>query len=169
MNTIAVDTLMAQTRRLAALYRQTTGQTLPISAELSRYDASKILSLSPLEGAPMAGVDFVGTGPYHCKNIQVKSRVIFNEGSSGYRIGQLNLNMAWDIVVLVLYDAVYEPFAIYAASKEEVLSSLTQSTQKQSRGAMSLAKFKAISQLIWTSQGGLDWGELWQNQSKMGF
>ncbi len=166
MNTIAVDTLMAQTRRLAALYRQTTGQTLPVSAELSRYDAAQLLGLSVISGAPRAGVDFTGSqGPYHCKNIQVKSRVIFNDNNSGYRIGQLNLSMPWEIVVLVLYEANYEPFAIYAATKEEVIASLSQTTHKQARGAMSLAKFKAISQLIWTRERGLEWDESLSNQA----
>ncbi len=165
MNTIAVETLITKTRALAALYRETTGQTLPVSAELSRYDAAKLLGLSPLK-PPVAGVDFVGTqGPYRCKKIQVKSRVIFNEQSSGYRIGQLNLSMEWEIVVLVLYNADYEPFAMYGLDKEAIQQALSQSPGKQSRGAMSLAKFKALGQLIWTQENGLEWDEIWSNHS----
>lgn len=165
MNTIAVDALMNQTRHLAALYRQTTGQTLPVSAELGRYDAACLLDLQPAPKPLVAGVDFIGSQHlYHCKLIQVKSRVIFNEKSSSYRIGQLNVAMPWEIVVLVLYNERYEPYAIYGTSKEEVTQALSGATARNQRGAMSLAKFKAISQLIWTKENGLQPEEIWCNQ-----
>ncbi|MBS0287667.1 MAG: hypothetical protein JSR17_10245 [Proteobacteria bacterium] len=164
MNTIAVDALMNQTRQLAALYRQTTGQTLPVSAELGRYDAACLLGLQPGPKPPIAGVDFIGCeGPYHCKSIQVKSRVIFNENSNSARIGQLNLAMPWEIVLLVLYDENYQPFAIYGATKEEVVEAIAKATARLKRGAMSLAKFKVISQLVWTQENGLEWDEIWTN------
>ncbi len=165
MNTIAVDTLMAQTRRLAALYRQATGQTLPVSAELGRYDAALLLHLEPL-ASPCKGIDFIGsTGPYKNKTIQVKSRVIFDEQSKGSRVGQLNGEMLWDFVILVLYTADYEPFAIYGAPKEEIAIVLNEQSSRRNRGAMSLAKFKAISQLLWTIERGLEWDEIWTNQA----
>ncbi len=165
MNTIAVDTLMVQTRRLAALYRQTTGQTLPISAELGRYDAALLLHLKPL-AAPCKGIDFMGTrGPYKDKTIQVKTRVIFDEQNKGARVGQLNVDMFWDFVVLVLYTADYEPFAIYGASNEDIVAAINGQSSRRGRGAMSLAKFKAISQLVWSLECGLDWDELWTNRA----
>ena len=160
MNTIAVDTLMAQTRQLAALYRQTTGQVLPVSAELGRYDAARLLRLTS-HSASVPGIDYIGgEGKYHCMKVQVKARVIFNEQSTGSRIGQLNMDMPWEVVVLVLYNPSYEPFAIYGVDKEAIVKALA---AKQQRGAMSLAKFKAISQLIWTQENGLEWDEVWTN------
>ncbi len=155
MNTIAVDTLMAQTRRLAALYRQTTGQTLPVSAELGRYDAAVLLHLEPLTSV-CKGIDFMGsTGPYKDKAIQVKSRVLFDEQNKSSRVGQLNIDSLWDVVVLVLYTADYQPFAIYGAPKKVIVTALNEQSSRRGRGAMSLAKFKAISQLVWTVERGL--------------
>ncbi len=164
MNTIAVDTLMTQTRHLAALYRKTTGQVLPVSAELGRYDAQKLLGLSAYNETPLlAGVDFLGgEGKFYCKKIQVKSRVIFDERAKGARIGQLNIAMPWEVVVLVLYNPNYEPFAIYGVERDEIENALS---GNQQRGAMSLGKFKAISQLIWTVENGLEWDDLWTNRS----
>ena len=155
MNTIAVDKLMDETRRLASLYRQTTGQTLPISAELARFDAAKHLNLQALS-IPSKGIDFVGTlGPIQDKNIQVKSRVIFNEKNSNYRLGQLNMELAWDIIILVLYTELYQPYAMHGASKDTILENHT------TRGLISLSKFKAISQLLWTQESGVEWDEIW--------
>lgn len=163
MNTIAVDKLMDETRRLATLYRQTTGQTLPISAELARFDAAKYLHLQTLP-IPAKGIDFVGTlGPIQDKNIQVKSRVIFNEKNTRYRLGQLNMDLPWDVIILVLYTEMYQPYAIHAATKEVLLENHT------ARGLISLPKFKAIGHLLWTEDSGIEWDEIWTNQSKSAY
>jgi hypothetical protein len=166
MDTFAVDKLMAETRRIATQYRANTGQTLPVSAELGRYDARKLLQLD-LPTKPMRGIDFIATtGPFANKLVQVKSRVIFDEDRKGYRIGQLNLDASWEIVVLVLYGEDYQPFAIYATSKEEVIAAIEhRSSLHRQRGLMSLAKFKAISTLVWSQENGLEWDEIWSNSA----
>ncbi len=166
MDTFAVDKLMSETRRIATQYRANTGQTLPVSAELGRYDARKLLLLD-LPSKAQKGIDFIATqGPYANKFIQVKSRVIFDEGRKGYRIGQLNLDAAWDIVVLVLYAEDYQPFAIYASSKEDVNAAIEhRSSLHRQRGLMSLSKFKAISTLVWSQENGLEWDEIWSNSA----
>jgi len=158
MTVFSIDKLMQETRRLAAQYRQSTGQTLPISGELARYDATRLLQLS---------ADFKGTkGPLANKIVQIKSRVIFDEQKSGYRIGQLDLGGSWQVCALVLYEASYEPFAIYIASHESILEAKnTISSKTKARGAMSLAQFKRIAQCVWTVENGLDWEELWSNAS----
>lgn len=165
MNTIAVDKLMSETRRLAALFRANTGATLPVSAELGRYDAAKLLHLKPLK-EPGKGIDFIGTlGPYADKKILVKSRVVFEEGKSGYRIGQLNIDAPWDYITLVLYTAQYQPFEIYGAAKNDIVAALDKiPSARQQRGMMSLAKFKIISQLLWTLEFGIEWDDIWTNR-----
>jgi len=165
MNTIAVDKLMSETRRLAALFRANTGSVLPVSAELGRYDAAKLLHLKPLK-EPMKGVDFLGTlGAYAGKKILVKSRVVFEEGKPGCRIGQLNIDSPWEYISLVLYTAQYQPFEIYGAAKKDVVDTLDKmSSSRRQRGMMSLAKFKVISQLLWTPEFGIEWDDIWTNQ-----
>lgn len=165
MTVFSIDKLMQETRRLAAQYRQSTGQTLPISGELARYDAARLLALVPLP-TPLKGVDFKGVeGPLAEQLIQVKSRVIFDENKSGYRIGQLNLGGDWQICALVLYEANYEPYAIYIATQADIAESLEKRRASNTRGQMSLAQFKHLSTLVWTLENGLEWDDLWSNAS----
>lgn len=166
MTVFSIDKLMQETRRLAADYRHNTGQTLPISGELARYDAARLLKLTPLQ-TPRKSVDFVGNeGPLANQLIQIKSRVIFDEHKSGYRIGQLDLGASWQICALVLYQANYEPFAIYVATQNTINETLAKRPEAaRHRGLMSLAQFKRLSNLVWTPENGLEWDELWSNAS----
>jgi hypothetical protein len=41
----SIDKLMAEARRLAVEYRQTTGKTLPVTSEIAVYDAIRLLNL----------------------------------------------------------------------------------------------------------------------------
>jgi hypothetical protein len=150
MAVYAVEQLMAQTRKLAAEYYRTTKQSLPVSAELAKHDAMRLLDLRPLAEA-ISGVDAIDQNE---KNIQIKSRVIFQEGKSGYRIGQLNMDLPWDSAVLVLYDKEYEPIEIYAASREEIDTAMERKANpnRQKRGAMSVAQFKAIAERVWACE-----------------
>ncbi len=56
MSVYAVDKLMAQTRKLAAEFRQTTGQPLPVTAD---FDAAHLLELENIQ-PPLGGCDVVG-------------------------------------------------------------------------------------------------------------
>ena len=147
MSVFAVDKLMEQTRRLAAEYYQTTKQTLPVSTELAKYDASRLLDLTAPE-QPIAGIDAIDK---QGNKIQIKSRVIFKEGNAGYRIGQMNVNAEWDVILLVLMDKDYHPFEIYSAPRHEIeaVQNDKPNLKRGKRGAMSVAKFKAISELLW--------------------
>ncbi len=151
MTVFSIDKLMQETRRLAAEYRQNTGQTLPISGELARYDAARLLKLLPLQ-KPLKSVDFMGSeGSLANQLIQIKSRVIFDEQKSGYRIGQLDLGANWQVCALVLYQSNYEPTAIYIATQEMIVETLSnRKDTTKARGLMSLAQFKRIANLVWT-------------------
>lgn len=154
MSVYAVEELMTQTRKLAADYYRTMKQSLPVSAELAKYDACRLLNLREVEEA-IKGVDAVDDNA--CA-YQVKSRVIFQEGRSGYRIGQLNMDGEWQKVVLVLFNPEYEPFEIHVATREAIDNPETTKSnpKREKRGAMSVAKFKNIGQLLWTKENGLE-------------
>jgi len=158
----SLDKLISETRRLAAEFRRTTGQVLPVSAEIARYDAARILGLE-LKEQRIRGVDAIGRGEREGQKIQIKGRVIVDEQKGGQRIGQLNRDGDWDLVILSLMDADYEPFEIYEATREEILEVLDDTSSKRARrGAMSVARFKIIGRLIWSRENGLE-PEVWSN------
>jgi hypothetical protein len=151
----SIDKLIAETRRLAAEFRRSTGQTLPVSGEIARYDAARLLGLT-LCDQRTGGVDAIGNNQREGQRIQIKSRVITREQKSGARIGQLNPNGEWDVVVLVILDEDYEPCEIYEAERDEVLKELSDQSSRSRRGALSVSKFKIISWLVWTRETGLE-------------
>lgn len=152
-----LDELMAQTRKLAAQYRLQTGQILPISNELAKYDARHILDLcSPDADLKLKSVDCVAPGtPF---TFQVKARVVFKVPAS-QRVGQLNLLGDWTQTLLVIYDERYQADEIYSLEKSVICDFVAQPPQgtvnKNKRGAISVGKFKALAKLIWSSERGL--------------
>lgn len=160
----SLDKLIGEARRLAADYRRATGKPLPgVSIEIAAHDAARLLDLELAPGA--AGHDAVGRGKRKGKRIQIKGRAIFDEAKGGQRIGQLNTGETWDSVVLVLMDEDYQPYEIYEAERDDIMEALAQqtSTSRAKRGALSVAKFKMISRLVWDSAAGLD-SEGWENR-----
>lgn len=159
----AADRLIAQARQLAAEYRRTMGKPLPgISSEIAEHDAVRLLGLEINSGSE-AGWDAVD--PETGLRIQIKSRTIFDETKGGERIGQLKLNQDWDAVVLVLMDENYEPYEIYRALRDELATFVNQtSSSRAKRGAMSVARFKIVGELIWDRVNGRSDG-LWDNQA----
>lgn len=152
----SVDKLTAEARRLAADYRRATGKTLPLSGEIAVNDALRLLGLE-LPDEVTAGCDAVrrtGTGTVR---VQIKGRVVFEEGKGAARIGQLKLDQQWDETVLVLMDDDYEPFEIYRADRAAIESVLEKKAANK-RGAMTVAQFRIIAQCVWTRESGLDAG-----------
>ncbi len=162
MSLYSVDKLIAETRRLAAEFRRATGQSLPVSAEIARHDVARLLDLE-LQEQRQKGVDAIGRGEREGLKVQIKGRVITDEEKGGQRIGQLNREGDWDLVLLSLMDADYEPYEIYEATREEILEVLDQASSKRARrGAMSVARFKIIGRLVWSRENGLE-PEVWSN------
>lgn len=152
-----LDELMTQTRKLAAQYRLQTGQILPISNELAKYDAQQILDLcSPTSDQKLKSVDCIAKGTN--LTFQVKARVVFKVHAP-QRVGQLNLLGDWTQTLLVIYDESYQPDEIYALEKSMILDFLNTlpkgSSHKNKRGAISVAKFKALGELIWSIEQGI--------------
>lgn len=165
MGVYSVEKLMAETRRLAAEYREATGKPLAVSGELASYDACRLLGLEPApQGA--SGFDAVGQGEREGLRVQIKGRAVFDEGRSGHRIGQLKLGQDWDVLVLVLMDARFEPVEIYEAERETVEDALQEREGSRGRrGAMSVARFKNIARLAWTRERGVEDDGYWDNQA----
>ena len=167
MGIYSVDKLISEARRLAAEFRRTTGKPLPgVSGEIAEHDVARLLNLELCEDRS-AGYDAVGLGRREGRRVQIKGRVIFDEEKSGQRVGQLKLEQQWDSVVLVIMDENYEPYEIYEAEREDILDVMGEagkSTRKK-RGAMTVARFKIISRLVWTREEGEIEDEIWDNRS----
>ncbi|MDH5591502.1 MAG: hypothetical protein OEY48_01480 [Gammaproteobacteria bacterium] len=166
MDLYSIDKLMHETRQLAARYRQTTGNTLPVTGEIARFDVAKALDLQLIDD-PTLGYDAIGkTGERKGLRILIKGRVIFEDSRSTPRIGQVNPDGRWDNIVMVLFDDNYLPVEMYEATSDDISAALktkTESSNKK-RGAMSVAQFKIIGQLVWTQEDGLE-SEVWDNHS----
>lgn len=147
MGVYKLDKLMDETRRLAAEYRRSTGSTLPVSAELAKFDAINLLGLRTPDN-PASGVDALRDGEQGVERIQIKGRVIFDPNKSGQRVGQLNMDADWDVVVLVMMDEEYQSTEIYALSKTDLLKALSESSSN-ARGALSVKKFQALADKVW--------------------
>ena len=154
MAVYSTEKLISEARRLAAEYRKATGKPLGISSEIAEFDAANLLNLE-LCKEKTAGYDAVGQGSRQGKKIQIKGRAIFDESKSGQRIGQLKIDQDWDSVVLVLMNDQYEPVEIYEGERHDLLDGVTDRSKRNKRGAMSVARFKAISKLVWHKDSGV--------------
>jgi len=153
MSLYSLDKLIGETRRLAAEFKRTTGTMLPVSGEIARYDVSTNLKLI-LNDDHSCGYDAIGQGEYEGVRFLIKSRVVGDTVKSGHRIGQLNPDGNWDIIVLSLMNSEFEPMEMYQLNRNDVMETLAGSSKK--RGAISVAKFKIIGNLIWTSENGIE-------------
>ncbi len=160
MGIYSVDKLVSEARRLACEYREATGKTLPITAEIAINDAIRVLGLTP-PGKDERGFDVMMSYRGETLRAQIKGRVIFDERRSGYRLGQLRAEQRWDVILLVIMNAVFEPEEIYLAYRDDITDVLEKSKNK--RGAISVARFKIIGELIWTALNGIEDEGFWTN------
>ena len=163
MDLYSIDKLMHETRQLAAKYHKTTGNTLPVTGEIARFDVAKALNLQLIDDQTL-GYDAVGEVEGKEVRLLIKGRVIFESTRSSPRIGQVKPDGRWDDVVLVLFNDNYQPIEMYLASTadiEDAIGTKPESKNKK-RGAMSVAQFKIIGQLVWTRETGLE-PEVWDN------
>ena len=153
MSLYSVDKLISEARRIAADYRRATGKSLGgISGEIAENDAARLLGLELCAEKP-GGYDAVGLGEREGKKIQIKGRVLVaGKKLSAQRIGQLKLEQDWDSVVLVLMNEDYEPAEIYEADRAVIMEAVAtaKDNKRSKRGAMSVARFKAISRQVWS-------------------
>lgn len=151
MSLYAIDKLINETRRLAAEFKRTTGTMLPVSGEIARYDVSHHLDLTLCKDTN-CGYDAIGHKQREGQRIQIKSRVIGDSVKSGHRLGQLNANGNWDIVILSLMNNAFEPIEMYQLSHNKIINTFSASNKKQN--TISVAKFKMIGDLVWSQKSG---------------
>ncbi len=152
MSLYAIDKLINETRRLAAEFKRTTGTMLPVSGEIARYDVSHHLNLTLCKDSN-CGYDAIGNKQREGQRVQIKSRVIGDSVKSGHRLGQLNANGNWDIVILSLMNNAFEPIEMYQISHSKILSTVSANNKKQN--SISVAKFKMIGDLVWSQKSGV--------------
>ena len=153
--TYSVNILMEQARTLAANYRKTTGKTLAgVSGELAVYDAIRLLNLQSVDdNLPYEAIGSENAGDLENDKIQIKGRTIFSDSKGSPRIGQIKVSEHWDSVVLVLMNDEYQPFEIYGIDRESLEeNSADKESNRGKRGAMTVARFKKIAALVWSSQ-----------------
>lgn len=155
MGVYSVDKLITETRRIAKEYRLATGKTLPVTPEIAINDAISILEMQPNE-TKNAGYDAIYDRDGEELKVQIKGRAIFDDKKGGYRIGQLKVEQDWDAIVLVIMNADFMPEEIYMAERDIILDELEEKKKSNKKGAMTLAKFKLISELLWTEQYGFE-------------
>ncbi len=162
MSIFAVDKLIAEARRLALEYRQATGKTLAITAEIAINDAIRLLELdSAPHGAQ--GFDASMEMDNEILKVQIKGRAIFKENKSGYRLGQLKMEQDWEGILLVLMNDQFETDEIFFCYRDEIEEALD-SSSKNKRGSLSVAKFKIIGRLIWSEINGREDDGFWSNK-----
>lgn len=157
---------MSQARKIAADYRRATGKSLGIGNEIAKNDACNYLNLQPINDNA-SSFDAVGKGQREGLKILIKGRAIFDKKKSGTRIGQLKVDQEWDLLVLVLMNEDFDAYEIYEISRVQVIAEIDSAAQsnRSKRGAMSISRFKRISQLVWSkNQGYIDTG-VWDNQA----
>jgi hypothetical protein len=142
----SIDILIEETRKLSTAYRETTGKPLPVSGEIAKHDACRLLSLECVD-------EFLGYDAIDEKGLRylIKGRAIFNNQKSGQRIGQLKMDKQWDVLLLVLMDECFTCLQVYRLDRETVQKSLREGNPNK-RGAISVAKFKIIGELLWSSE-----------------
>lgn len=148
MTVYALEKLIEETRRVAAEYRRATGKALPVTPEIARFDAISLLGLDE-SSDPSAGIDAVQVVEGDEVRYQIKGRVVFEDQRGGQRIGQINPKGDWDRMLLVLLDEDYRTTEIYELTRVELMESGADPEQR--RGAMTVARFKALARLVWNT------------------
>ncbi|MFZ6030095.1 MAG: DUF6998 domain-containing protein [Chloroflexota bacterium] len=143
-----IGQLIEPIKEIAKTYRQLTGRPLGITGEVAEYEAARLLGLR-LSEVRQAGYDATDADG---RKIQVKGRVVFKDSKPGQRVGAIRLEHDWDVVVLVLLDADFNPTQIYEAQRPEVEAALLApgSRARNERGALGINKFKSIGRLVWS-------------------
>lgn len=151
MTVYSVDRLMDEARRLAAEYRRATGKPLPVSGEIARHDAARLLDLELVDGGEH-GYEAVGRGDRAGRRYQIKGRAIFSGQRSQQRLGELRLGRSWDGVLLVLMDDDFQTCEIHEASREAIVAAIDEAgdSKRRNRGLISVGRFKAIGHRLWS-------------------
>ncbi len=154
--TAKIDELLSTARELARQYRELTGKPLGITGEVAEFEAARLLGLQ-LAPARQDGYDATETAGSITRRLQIKGRCLASGANPGQRIGTIQSDKPWDAVLLVILDLEYRATAIWEADREPILKALAVpgSKARNERGALSIAKFKQIGTLRWSSNASV--------------
>lgn len=142
--------LLKQAKKLAQEYYALTGRPLGITGEVAEYEAARLLgvTMAPVRTEGYDAIRIVGD---RMEKLQIKGRCLAENPKPGQRIGAINRDKPWDVAILVLLDLRYEATAIWEADRRAVLAALDVpgSKARNERGALGVAKFKAIGRQAW--------------------
>lgn len=143
--------VLKQAKRLAQTYRTLTGKPLGVTGEVAEYEAARLLRGVTLAPARTPGYDATEESNGVKRKLQIKGRCVLPGCKPGQRIGSIDIAKEFDAVLLVILDENLNANAIYEAPRQAVIDALTApgSKARNERGALGIAKFRAISTLRW--------------------
>lgn len=142
--------ILEEAKIIAQEYYKITNKPLGITGEISEFEAAKILGLELCE-ARQTGYDAIRTRNGKIEKIQIKGRYMPNYQKVSGRLGAIDISKPFDSVIFVQLDENFDAFAIYEATRDNVIFALKAlgSTSRNIKNQLSIAKFKSISTLIW--------------------
>ena len=142
--------LLREVKTLAAEYYDLTGKPLGVTGEIAEHEAARILAID-LSPARQSGYDAVRKVKGRTERLQIKGRRQTPTSKPSQRVGSIDLEKEWDVVILVLLNEHFEPTAIYEADRRAVTAALTKpgSKARNERGSLAVSQFKSISSQIW--------------------
>ncbi len=145
-----LDQILIRAKEIAQRYRALTGRPLGIAGEIGEHEAVRLLNLTR---APVreAGFDATRRRNGREERLQIKTRCLLPKSKPGQRIGRIDLQKPWEFVLLVLLNEDFDATAIYEADRPAVEGALMEpgSKARNERGALGVAKFRAIGRKLW--------------------
>ena len=147
-----ITKIISKVKILAKEYYKLTNKPLGITGEVGEYEAARILNLE-LSEARQSGYDAKNEAG---NKIQIKCRRLVKRLKNGRlsksgRLGRINLQNSWDLVILVLLDEKFDVLEIYEAKRSIVENALTKpgSKSRNERGALGITQFISIANKVW--------------------
>ena len=120
------------------------GRPLSIVEDVAAFEAARLLGL---QVAPAGAIGYVALRG--ADRVHVKGRILQARRPGGQRPLSVNLAREWDVMMLVLMDAGFTPFAIWEAPRAAIEALLRDQGSQHLRGALHLARFKTIGRAVW--------------------
>jgi hypothetical protein len=141
--------LLGEVKLLAREYYLLTGRPLGVTGEMAEYEAARILGLK-LAVVRQHGYDAIRDTPDGQQLLEIKGRCVPGSGGS-QRVGAIDLEGAWEAVLLVLLDEEFNAIEIHEASREAVTEALQRpgSKARNERRQLGVSTFKAAGRRIW--------------------
>lgn len=145
-----VNQLIEEARIVAKQYYETTGRPLGVTGEIAEHETCRLLGL---DRAPVrqSGYDAVRRVDGREEFIQIKSRAMADNPNPGQRLGSINLEKEWDVVLLALLGHDFQVREIHEAKRPKIEKELRRpgSKARNERGSLTVNKFVSIGRMVW--------------------